>query len=108
MLPAHRIDAPGHEQGFFGPLGPKRLEDGVQEQVLDRDPREVPADEGLASSQSRSVTSETADFDMSSSPVASLKASSASLVERPLGYISATKRSKHLGVFLQKAHQGGG
>lgn len=41
------VDAPGHEQGFGHPWGPKRLEDRVQEHVLNRDLREVPGKEGL-------------------------------------------------------------
>ena len=47
VLSALGVDAPGHEQGLFGPLTPERLEDGVAEEVLDADVGEVPREEGL-------------------------------------------------------------
>jgi hypothetical protein len=77
-------------------LPAQRLEDGVAEEVLDLDLREVPSDEGLVVLPQLSVISDTADLEMSSSPVASLKAFSTSLVDRPRAYISVTKRTSEL------------
>jgi hypothetical protein len=47
VLAAVRGDAPGNKQGLLGALAAQRLEDGVQEQVLDVDLGEVPGAEGL-------------------------------------------------------------
>jgi hypothetical protein len=47
VFSAVRGDAPGHEHRLLGPLGPKRLEDRVAEQVLDLDLGQVAGDEGL-------------------------------------------------------------
>jgi hypothetical protein len=40
-------DAPSHQQRHFGPLGPQGLEDGIGEEVLGFDPRQIPGDEAL-------------------------------------------------------------
>ena len=42
VLSAVGVDAPGDEQGLLGPLGPERLEDRVQGQLLGFDAGEVP------------------------------------------------------------------
>ena len=47
MLSALRVDAPGDKGGLLVALATQRLEDGVREQVLDRDLRQVTGDEGL-------------------------------------------------------------
>ena len=47
VFPALGVDAPGHEEGLFGPLAPQRLEDGVAKEVLDADVGEVSGAEGL-------------------------------------------------------------
>ena len=76
-------DAPGDQQRLLGAVAAQRLEDGVTEQVLDIDVGQVPGDERLKSSQSRSVISLTREREMISSPVAPRNASSTSRVDRP-------------------------
>src|ERR687898_1245543 len=81
------------QQRLLRAVAAQRLEHRIDEQVLHLDVGQVAGDERLVVLPQRSVISETALLEISSSPVASRNASSTSRVDSPRAYISLTSDS---------------